>query len=307
MRFSESSIKLCDALMWHFHHLCPKANKFAKQLLFSVEASGKKVFPDFHTAWHFDDKVGQKYLLDAIGAPFAPAHVFYSKRDALEWASQTVYPTVFKLRNGAASANVRLVRSKSEANRLIRKAFGRGFKQYNAWNSLKERYRNYKLGLKPLWVVVKGILRIFHTTKFARVAGREKGYIYFQDFIPGNDCDIRVVVIGDKAFTFKRIIRKNDFRASGSGVILFGREHNDDETVRLAFETSEKLNVQCMAYDFVYQAGKPLIIEISFATIYDNIQWVPGFWKRDLSWHEEKIDPCGWMVENLVQSMNIKD
>ncbi len=293
--------------MWHFHHLCPKANKFAKQLLFSVEASGKKVFPDFHTAWHFDDKVGQKYLLDAIGAPFAPAHVFYSKRDALEWASQTVYPTVFKLRNGAASANVRLVRSKSEANRLIRKAFGRGFKQYNAWNSLKERYRNYKLGLKPLWVVVKGILRIFHTTKFARVAGREKGYIYFQDFIPGNDCDIRVVVIGDKAFTFKRIIRKNDFRASGSGVILFGREHNDDETVRLAFETSEKLNVQCMAYDFVYQAGKPLIIEISFATIYDNIQWVPGFWKRDLSWHEEKIDSCGWMVENLVQSMNIKD
>lgn len=297
----------CDTLMWHFNHKSPKASKFAKQLLYSVEASGKKVFPDYHSVWHFDDKVGQKYLLEAIGAPLAPSNVFYSRQEALKWANQTVFPKVFKLRNGAGASNVRLVKTKFQANRLVRKAFGRGFKQSQAFSDLKERYRKYSHGKSTIWDVLKGIVRIVLPTEYARVTGREIGYIYFQDFIPGNDHDIRVIVIGDKAFAMKRMVRKNDFRASGSGVILFGREHNDDETVRLAFETSEKLNVQCMAYDFVYQAGKPLIIEISFATIYDNIQWVPGFWKRDLSWHEEKIDSCGWMVENLVQSMNIKD
>ena len=51
----------CGALMWHFSQNSPKDFLFAKQLIFSVEAAGKKVFPDFHTTWHFDDKVGQKY------------------------------------------------------------------------------------------------------------------------------------------------------------------------------------------------------------------------------------------------------
>ena len=70
----------CDALMWHFHHASPKDFLFAKQLLYSLQASGKKVFPDYNTIWHFDDKVGQKYLLEAIDAPLAPSYVFYRKK-----------------------------------------------------------------------------------------------------------------------------------------------------------------------------------------------------------------------------------
>ena len=48
----------CDALMWHFNHKSSKACKFARQLLYSVTAGGKSVFPDFNTVWHFDDKLG---------------------------------------------------------------------------------------------------------------------------------------------------------------------------------------------------------------------------------------------------------
>src|ERR1035437_202885 len=88
----------CDALLWHFHHASAKDSLFAKQLLYSVQASGKKVFPDFNTVWHFDDKVGQKYLLEAINAPLVPSYVFYSSHDALEWVDKTSFPKVFKLR-----------------------------------------------------------------------------------------------------------------------------------------------------------------------------------------------------------------
>ena len=59
----------CNALMWHFHNAGPKDFLFAKQLLYSLQSSGKVVFPDYNTMWHFDDKVGQKYLLEAIHAP----------------------------------------------------------------------------------------------------------------------------------------------------------------------------------------------------------------------------------------------
>jgi glutathione synthase/RimK-type ligase-like ATP-grasp enzyme len=49
----------------------------------------------------------------------------------------------------------------------------------------------------------------------------EKNYVYFQDFIPQNDFDIRIIVIGKRAFAIKRMVRKGDFRASGSGNIKY--------------------------------------------------------------------------------------
>ncbi len=296
----------CDALMWHFNHKGPKESKFAKQLLYSVAASGRKIFPDYNTVWHFDDKVGQKYLLEAIGAPLAPAYVFYSKQEALNWAAQTDYPKVFKLRNGAGSDNIRLVKSKNQAMRLVNKAFGRGFKQYEGWSNLRERYRKYRIGKTTLWDVVKGIIRLAHTTEYSRMTGREIGYVYFQDFIPGNDHDIRVIVMGDKAFAIKRMVRKNDFRASGSGFILYEKEHFNDETIRLAFEVSEKLKVQCMAYDFVYLNDKPLIVEISYGFAKEGYDSCTGYWDKNLNWHEGKFNPYGWMVEDLLRSVERK-
>ena len=56
----------CDAFMWHHHHANVKDTLFANQLIYSLETAGIKCFPDFHTTWHFDDKVGQKYLLEAV-------------------------------------------------------------------------------------------------------------------------------------------------------------------------------------------------------------------------------------------------
>jgi glutathione synthase/RimK-type ligase-like ATP-grasp enzyme len=109
----------CDALMWHFNHKSAKASKFAKELLYAVQVSGKKVFPDFNSVWHFDDKLGQKYLLEATGIPHAPAYSFYGKKEALRWAAETTYPKVFKLRNGSSSDNVKLVKSQRHAARLI--------------------------------------------------------------------------------------------------------------------------------------------------------------------------------------------
>src|SRR5690606_21537992 len=100
-----SQLEDCTGLMWHFHQGNPKDILFAKQLIFSLQQAGKKVFPDFNTAWHFDDKVGQKYLFESLKIPHVPSFVFYDKREALEWASSTNYPLVFKLRGGAGSAN----------------------------------------------------------------------------------------------------------------------------------------------------------------------------------------------------------
>lgn len=293
----------CYAFMWHFHQGNPKDILFAKQLIFAIEATGVKVFPDFHTMWHFDDKVAQKYLLEAIQAPLIPSWVFYDKMQALNWVKTQQYPLVFKLRCGAGSGNVRLVSNKTQAIKLVNKSFEGGFSQYSAKSNLKERIRKYRIGQTTLFDVAKGVVRLAYQPKSANVAGKERGYIYFQEFVPDNTFDIRVIVIGDKSFAIKRMVRKNDFRASGSGNILYEKKHFDDTTIALAFQLCKKLKSQCIAFDFVYKYGKPLVVEISYGFSPEAYVQCTGFWDENMTWYEGEFNPCGWMLENLRKSL----
>ena len=294
-------IEDCDALIWHHNHSSSKDVKFAKQLLFSMEQSGKLVFPNFNTGWHFDDKVGQKYLLESIQAPLVPSYVFYSKKEALQWVESTYFPKVFKLRSGAGSAHVQLVNTKLEARKLIIKAFGQGFAQYDKLGNLKERWRKYKLRKTTFVDVLKGCVRIFYPTDFARVMGNEKGYVYFQDFIPNNQYDIRIVVIGVRAFGIKRMVRKNDFRASGSGNIIYKKSEIHEDCVKIAFDLNKKLKTQCIAIDFVFDGERALIVEISYGFSPQGYDPCEGYWDSSLKWHEGSFNPYGWMIENLIQ------
>lgn len=289
----------CDAFMWHFHQGDAHEILFAKQLIFSLHAAGKKVFPDFNTMWHFDDKVGQKYLLEAVGAPIAPSWVFYDKNSAMKWAAATTYPKVFKLRGGAGSENVRLVPSHGEAKRLIRKAFGKGFLNYDSTAWFFDTLKKYISGRTSIIDLRQRFLKMFFLPDHARVAGRQKGYIYFQEFIPGNDHDIRVIIIKDKAFAIKRMVRENDFRASGSGRIIYDRDQISENLIRISFSISKKILAQSIAFDYVHRNGEPVLIEISYGfhpAAYTKCQ---GYWDENLSWHEGEFNPYGWMIDNL--------
>jgi glutathione synthase/RimK-type ligase-like ATP-grasp enzyme len=294
----------CQALMWHFSHVDYKDALFAKQLLTSLECSGKKIFPDFNTRWHFDDKVGQKYLLESIRAPLVPSYVFYTSNEAKKYIKSAVFPKVFKLRRGAGSSNVKLVHNKQKALHLVNQAFSKGFSQFDRLGYLKERIRKVVSGQDSMIGILKGIGRLFLPTKFSRMYQREKGYIYFQDFIQGNLFDIRVIVIGDHAFAIKRLVRKNDFRASGSGSIIYRREEINEECLKIAFKVNETLNAQCVGFDFVFNEKKePVIIEISYGFTVHGYDSCPGYWTSDLGWHQGKFVPQNWMIENLILSI----
>lgn len=298
----------CDALMWHFHHQNPKDVLFAKELLYSLQIGGKVVFPDFKTAWHFDDKLGQKYLLESIGAPLVPSYVFYDKQKALEWTEQTMFPKVFKLRCGSGSSHVQLVENQKKAQNLIRKAFGRGFKQYNPLFSLKERWRKYRIDKANLSEVAKGVVRFIYPTEFSKVAGKERGYIYFQDFVPGNSCDMRINIVFDKCFGSIRNVRSGDFRASGSGIIAnYDSKKIPSEVVKIAFNIAQTLNLQSVAFDFIMKDTKPVVIEMSYGFGVDVENFDYGYWEPDLKFVETKFNPFGWMVEGVIDRVKAYD
>lgn len=300
-------IKDCQGLMWHHHHADYKDTLFAKQLLYSLQQSGKKVFPDFHTTWHFDDKIGQKYLFEALEIPFVPTYVFYTKKEALNWVKNTKFPKVFKLRKGAGSMNVRLINTKGQAKQLIKKAFGKGFPTVNKKEYLKSKYLDWKQGNDKLGLL-KAITRLFISSQYRKMSAFEKGYVYFQDYIPNAGYDVRVQLVKDKAIAMVRNVRKNDFRASGSGDIDRSSNIITKELIDFSFQVFDKLNMQACALDIIKDKrnDKLFIVECSYCYGVDKDEFDYGYWLRNgIYIKDEKFNGIDWIIEDFLHSVDL--
>lgn len=295
----------CDGLMWHWDLTDYRPALFARQLTLSLEKKGLRVFPDFNTSWHYDDKVGQKYLLEAIKAPFINTFVFYSKTEAIKWANETSYPKVFKLRGGAGSSNVKLIKNRNEAKKHIDKAFSKGFLYTNPISRLEERFWMLKRdkNLSAVKKTITGLARLVLRKKGEKFTSKQIGYIYFQEFVPDNDSDIRLVVVGNRCFGMTRYCRDNDFRASGSGLVDYNYNLINTEAVRIAFETAKKLKTQSVALDFIKDKNGYKLIEMSYAFISEKF---PGYWDADMVWHPGEVIPQKFMAEDFISSINNK-
>lgn len=296
----------CDALMWHHNHADPRDVLFAKQLLYSIEAAGKVVYPDSNTTWHFDDKLGQKYLLEALELPLVNSYAFYSRKEAMKWLLDVNLPLVLKLRGGAGSRNVKLIRTRFQAKRAIRKAFGFGFRQYDAIWGIKENLRNFVKNKTTYKEVLKAFAHLVIPIKLEKSKGREKGYIYFQEYVPDCKFDIRVQIVDDKCYAMYRYVRNNDFRASGSGKIDYDGSKVPVSLIKNSFEYAKKLKMQSVAFDFVPVGNKFKIVEICYAWGIADGELEPGYWDSNLNWHPGRINPFGWIVDEVIKEIHAK-
>lgn len=295
-------LKDCDALMWNYTLADYRDMLFAKELLFSLEQSGKVVFPNFMTGWHYNDKLGQKYLFESLGIKIAPAYVFYTRKEALDWASKTVFPKVFKLRGGSSSANVRLAKTRKDAKRFINKAFSRGFSQFYRWGHFRNRIKLYLNGKDTLLGVIKGFLRLFIPTELAKRSGRDKSYVYFQDFIPNDGFDYRIEIVGDFCIAMIRKVRIKDFRASGGHDDHYERELIPKDVIDFAFDVCDKMNSQSCALDIVRnkETQELYLLEDSFWYSLDEEEFSHGYWDRYGNWYNKKFDSRDWMIESII-------
>ncbi len=295
----------CDAFMWHHAHYDYRDCLFAKQLIFTLNLIGKKTIPSVYSNWHFDDKLTQKYALEAINAPLINSYVFYDPQSALKWIETTSFPKIFKTKCGAGSSNVRMVKNKSDAEKLIKQAFStKGFPNQDYFNLAKMSLIKICNRQNDWYNLFRNIFLMCFPS-FCRdkrnLMNNEKGYAYFQDFIPNDGYDIRVVVIGERAFAIKRLCRENDFRASGSGRILYEKKHFDEKIIKLAFDLSKKLKANLINFDFIIdKKGNPHVCEMNYGFAMAGYDKCEGYWDSDLTWHEQKnFDFCGWMVDLL--------
>lgn len=300
-----SQLSDCDGLMWNWDLNSYKAALNARQIIRSLKLMGLKVYPDANTSWHYDDKVGQKYLLETINAPIVSSYVFYTKQEALNWIEKATFPKVFKLRAGAGSLNVRLVKTKSQAKHLTRKAFGKGFLNIGKIASYRERIWVLKRdrNLRSFINLVKGIARFFMPNELAKFSPNEIGYIYFQDFVPDNNYDTRIIIIGNRCIGLRRFCRDGDFRASGSGIWDYNPEYVNKDAIKIAFEVAGKIKAQSLAFDFVIENQMPKIIEISYCFPLRANKNAPGYWDENLIWHDGKVNAEEYIIEDFIKKL----
>ena len=295
-------IKELDYFIYRWSHW-DDHQQIANSILPVIEHFHKiRCFPDYATCWHFDDKIKQYYLLQSLGFPIAKSWVFWDKQKALGWINSQTFPVVFKLKGGAGSYSLLLVNHIRQEKKLIMKMFTNGFQAYNVKMKGSLTSSPYRMARR----IARNLRNRFESKENPYWA-KHKNYVLFQKFMPGNNYDTRVTIIGDRAFAFRRFNRKNDFRSSGSGLIDYQTSAIDHRFIKTAFEISKALGFQSMAYDFLWDEDlEPVICEISYTYMDTAVHECPGYWDPQLNFHEGNLWPQYCQLADLLGIPDLK-
>lgn len=124
-----------------------------------------------------------------------------------------------------------------------------------------------------------------------------------QEFCENNDRDVRINVIGDRVMGFERLNRPDDFRASGSGRIVYCDEF-DPEVVQLAWRISRENGFTSMSYDFVRRNGQWVLLEISYAYMDSAVRDCKFFYEMPSGQRRDKRDvyPQDFIVADFLKT-----
>ena len=157
-----------------------------------------------------------------------------SKRAAID------FPAVVKTSAGAGSRGVRLIRNPKE-----KKQIGRALSKVG---SLDDYLRELKKRL--IW---RGhIPYSLHRRKFI-----------VQNFIPNLQGDYKVLIYGEKHYVVARNNRKNDFRASGSGLLRWP-EAVAPEILDFSKSIYETFDVPFISLDIAFDGRTTYLMEFQF-------------------------------------------
>lgn len=169
---------------------------YIEDIIQGAEVSGANVIPPFKFLRANNNKVFMEILRDLI-IPDKILNTNYLSVLNEKFISKINFPVVMKESSGAMSAGVSKINNKDE---LIS-----GIKKLNR----KENFNNIKGYIKDFLRKKK------HKDYIAESPYRTK--FILQEMIPNLTSDYKILVFGKRYYIFERPIRKNDFRASGSG------------------------------------------------------------------------------------------
>ncbi len=264
-----------NIILWHVNST-PVDLYIARSKIYVLEKIlGITCFPSFHEIWQYEDKSRASYLYKFYGLPEIPTFATNSYKEAIKKTKAFKYPLVAKMNTGAGSMGVELIKNYAQAKRYIKQSFG-----------IK--------GRRTIWPYY-----------------RQKDYVLFQEFIDDAEFDLRVMIIGRKAFGYYRYPNKGDFRASGTGKIE--KKAIPLDAIRIAVDVKDKLQSRLIGIDLLFSKKwqKYFIIETSLFNQIDTpeqlvINGIPGYY--DISDINNIVfKPGKFWIHELVAEEIIKE
>jgi len=217
----------------------------------------KICYPSSVHARLFEDKCLEAYIAKVANIPFAKTYVLTDKDDALQLIAQLKYPFVSKIVPSSASIGVELVLNFTQARQIVNEVFSQ------------------------------------HGKKTHMIYHQQKNLVYFQEFIPNDGYDIRIIVVGNKVFGYYRNVLEGDFRASG--MRKWEKRELPVEAMKIALKVNSVIESPVLAVDFLHDhEGKYTIIEYSPFYQMDSpeelhVNGIPGVYifNQDGSYHFE--------------------
>lgn len=214
--------------------------EYIKDIIYEVGKSNTLI-PRYEFLMCHEDKVYQEIMKKSYGIKSLDVKIYAAMKDLYKDIDQIEYPIVIKKCTGAGSISVYMAKERDELEKIAKKITkGRDYYEYY---------------LKAVYKRIKGKLNehYFEDEKYF-------GRLILQQYVPNLECDWKVLVFGDKFYALRRQVRKNDFRASGSGRFAF--EVPDDKILDYAKEIFERMNTPFLSLDLcIDEKGRVYLIE----------------------------------------------
>jgi len=193
----------------------------AKKLATSLHNHGLILIPDHFTCLSYEDKLKQAQAYSS----WMPSTALFARNchpaGANQWSADVGFPFVSKSKEGSASVNVRLVKT------------------------VEEMEREWDATMHGDGINIR--VNAGHT-------GKQREYLIWQQFMPGNVCDYRVCINGKHLLMLQRDNAHGSPFASGSGRNRPVNEPTNHQTAALlkAQEFFDTYNLKWGGIDLVY-------------------------------------------------------
>lgn len=259
---------------------------YIEDIVLAYELAGAKVIPPYIYLRANNNKVFmdllQKKYLDSLTN--IETHILGTLEDLLQIIDLVEYPQVFKVASGAKSRGVFLAECRSELICLVKK--------YNSTGKLAFRLKEYA--------------RPFKHNGYARESFYRNKFI-IQKLIPGLLNDWKVLIFGKKYYVLKRLNRKNDFRASGGGRLIYETELPVG-FLDYAESIFNKFDVPHASFDIGYAQNKYYLFESQFVYFGTYTLEKSNFYfeKIDDTWQlkKEKSELEKVYVESIINKIS---
>jgi hypothetical protein len=237
------------------------------------------LYPSWKECWLTEHKPRLRDWMDAMNIPRPKTWVFHNRTDALDFAAVTEFPIILKTATGASATGVSVIHSRRHLQKMIHRAFGKGFSP-----------------------------RGFDAND------RQRGFLFLQEVVPILK-EWRLVRIGDSFFGHPKG-QVGEFH-SGSGVVLW--DVPETRHLEFLESLTDAAGFKSMNVDvFEDTNGNLLVNELhtvfgaSYAGDQLKVDGMPGRFVRQTLGGEWVFEPgnfcrnhlCNLRIEDLLEDLN---